>query len=72
MKILPFSRDSVAHSLEQFVMCYLGAYQVRVLRVLEAVSVLYPPPLVQLIPVLTAAVRSTEAKRGVGVDKQLR
>ena len=50
-------------------MKFLG---LRALRSLETASVLHPELLSHVISAMTRAVRDSENKRGVGVDKMLR
>ena len=50
----------------------LAVYQVRVIQVLESVAVLHPSLARDVLPSLTRAIKASETKRGVGVDKDLR
>ena len=58
--------------LEKFVEENVKIYQVKALKVLESCAVLYPALLAEVIPTMSSAVKASETKRGVGVDKQLR
>ena len=67
-----FSSD-VHSALGGFVDQYVSVYQARVFRVLETVAALCPDLYPDsLLPLCTHAVKMSEAKRGVGVDKPLR
>ena len=58
--------------LERFVTEGVKMYTARALRVLEDAARLNPPLITLIIPAISAAVKASETKRGVGVDKQLR
>ena len=72
MRCLHVFRDETARRLERFVTENLKVYTVKALRVLEDMARLHPGVLTLTIPTMTAAVKASEAKRGVGVDKHLR
>ena len=58
--------------LERFVTEGVKMYTARALRVLEDAARLNSPLITLIIPAMSAAVKASETKRGVGVDKQLR
>ena len=58
--------------IEKFIEENVKIYQIKALKVLESCAVLYPALLAEVIPVMSTAVKASETKRGVGVDKHLR
>ena len=58
--------------IEQFVKENLGAYQNRVLKIVESVAIFSPDLVQPLVPKISQLVKINELKRGVGIDKQLR
>ena len=64
-------RTALAETLKGFLAHMKGSHG-RVLKVLESVSVLCPSIVVDVIPAMTQAVKTSESLRGVGVDKELR
>ena len=70
--VIFFFSEQIAPIIGNFVDRHVKVYQGRALRVLEPVAVLHPTVLVLNIPKLTQSIKAGEAKRGVGVDKQLR
>ncbi|XP_013383279.1 protein MMS22-like [Lingula anatina] len=66
------SRFSVTEILRNFISKNIKVYQLRLLKVVDMVSVLYPDVVLDLVPQLTQSLYDIEAKRGVGADTVLR
>ncbi|KAI0228829.1 Protein MMS22-like [Lamellibrachia satsuma] len=69
----PEATDRAA--LQEVLKVFLGLMKTchgRVLRVMESVSILCPSVVIDVIPTMTQAVKTSESMRGVGVDKELR
>ena len=69
--LYPCFRPALAETLKVFLAHMKGSHG-RVLRVLESVSVLCPSIVIDVIPDMTRAIKTSESLRGVGVDKELR
>lgn len=67
------NRSVLTSIIQKFFEAHIRLYQaVKVVRTLDSVALLCPDLLKPLIPVMTTAVKASEGKRGVGLDKQLR